>query len=526
MNYKYIPILSLLLAAGVDAKGLIFKPSISSSIVDSQTSSDFLDDRSSETFTIEPIIAVDYLGKRIKGQVSANNKHLFQRYNGETVTNNYTNYKYFGELVVIDRLLTLSLRGQQNYRNTRSSQNLVNDEYLGSDELSKTINNSITANFTLPRPGYVGLNINATVGNVKSDKRTVSQEKLNNTNTNVQAFLYQGDNFKRVNWSVLSTYRETNGSANNDLKSKLVDANMGIGLFSNWQLTLNAKDEQNERSSSTSNLSVGNLDYGSYGVGLAWRESAARIINISYNQASRSEDDKETFVGVDLDWQLSHRTSVSASYGRRFFGKSGSFQLSHNTKHLRTRLRYDENLTTFSRLVVNTQDAGIFVCPAGETSLSGCFQPTSPSYELQQGEQFLNLTIDVPDISEEVILRKSLSANIGFERRKVTTALDIRHTKTDYLDSGRDQTNNNIGLTSVYKAGPRTTFNVGVNYLLSDRKSEEIRDKTRSATLGITRQLGRDLSTSATFRYLDRQASESVRDLTDKRITLSLRYNF
>jgi uncharacterized protein (PEP-CTERM system associated) len=293
-------------------------------------------------------------------------------------------------------------------------------------------------------------------------------------------------------------------------------------------LTLNAKDEKNERSGSASNVSVGNLDYGSYGIGLAWRESAARTIGLSYNQASRSDDDKESFLGVDLDWRFTQRTSVSASYGRRFFGNSGAFQLTHNTKNLRTRLRYEEDLTTFSRLVLNSQDAGVFVCPAGETSLSGCFQPTSPNYELQGGEQFLNLTIDVPDISEEVILRKTFSANIGFERRKISTALNISRTKSDYLDNGLEQINDNISLNSVYKAGPRTTFNSGINYYLTDGKQGDTKDKdkTITVTVGITRQLGRKLHTNASFRYLDRNSSNTIRELTDKRLTLSLNYKF
>jgi uncharacterized protein (PEP-CTERM system associated) len=132
----------------------------------------------------------------------------------------------------------------------------------------------------------------------------------------------------------------------------------------------------------------------------------------------------------------------------------------------------------------------------------------------------------VPEISEEVILRKSFSANIGFERRKMTTSLDIQHIETQYLDRGIDQTNNNIGLVNSYKIGPKTILNLSLNYLISDTKLEETKDKTKSATLSATRQIGEELSTSASFRYLDRQSALSIRDITDRRLTLSLRYTF
>lgn len=530
MNYKTIITLAFAFTSGVNAKGLTVQPSISTSLVDSQTTSETIENRSAETFSIEPTLVVNYLSKRFKGQMSANHKQLFERYNDESNNNNFTDYRVSGELVMIENLLNMQFRSQQSYRNTQTSNSLVNDEYLGSDELSKTINNSVTLEVSLPQPEYVGLSIIGTVANVKSDKTATSQDKLNNTNTNIQANVYQGDNFKRVNWSVLSSYRETNGSAKNDLKSQIIDANLGFGIISNWQLTFNAKDETNERSSSSSDINVGNLDYGSYGIGLAWYESPARSIRINYNQASRSDDDNEKFVSADLNWRFTSRTAVKASYGRRFFGESGAFSLSHNTKHLRTRLNYNEELTTFSRLIVNTLDAGVFVCPAGETSLSDCYQPTSPTYELQQGEQYLNLNINVPEISEEVILRKSFSANIGFERRKITTLLDIQHIETNYIDRGIDQTNNNIGLSNSYKVSPKTTLNLSLSYLISDRKSEDTQEETRykttSATLSATGQLGEGLSTSASFRYLDRQSPGSIRDVIDRRLTLSLRFTF
>jgi uncharacterized protein (PEP-CTERM system associated) len=530
LNYKTIITLAFAFTSGVNANGLTVQPSISTSLVDSQTTSETIENRSAETLSIEPTIVVNYLSKRFKWQMSANHKQLLQRFNDESNNNNFTDYRVSGELVMIENLLNMQFRSQQSYRNTQTANSLVNDEYLGSDELSKTINNSVTLQVSLPRPDYVRLNFIGTVANVKSDKTAGSQDELNNTNANIQANVYQGDNFKRVNWSVLSSYSDTNGSADNDLKSQIIDANLGIGLISHWQLKFNAKDETNERSSSRSDINFGNLDYGSHGVGIAWYESPARFIQINYNQASRSDDDNEKFVSADLNWRVTSRTAVQASYGRRFFGESKAFSLSHNTKHLRTRLNYDEKLTTFSRLIVNTLDAGVFVCPPGETSLSDCYQPTSPTYELQQGEQYLNLSINVPEISEEVILRKSFSANIGFERRKMTTSLDIKHIETYYFDRGIDQTNNNIGLVNSYKIGPKTTLNLSLNYLISDRKledtQEETKDKTKSATLSATRQLGEGLSTSASFRYLDRQSALSRRDVTDRRLILSLRYTF
>jgi uncharacterized protein (PEP-CTERM system associated) len=532
LNYKYFVILFFAYIAGVNAGDLNITPSVETSLVESSTDFNQTEDRQTTTITVEPELSMDYSSSRFKGQLNASIQHLQQDIDSQSSNSNYTNYGYSGELSLIENLLKLGIQGKQSYRNAQSTGYLSSDALLNADQLSKTTKNSISLDFSLPKPRYIGLDLSGTISQVDSNKQTNSTESLDNRNTQAQARVYQGSELTHVSWNIAGTYsnddRSSNnsGSINNDLKSTRVNAEILVGLVDKLRLVVSANSEENSRSNSNT-FSGRNLSADSYGAGLAWYESSARNISLTYNQFSQPNVADENFVGLDLNWQFTNRTSVRASYGQRFFGKSGEFSFSHNTKHLRSRVAYNERLTTFSRLVIETQDAGLFVCPLGIESISDCFQPTSLNYELQQGEQFLNFSIDVPDISNEIILRKSLNASIGFDRRKVSMALTLAHTKTDYVETDREQTSNIVGISSTYKAGPKTSFNLGLNYSEIERATTEPKDKTYTGTLGMSRSLSNNLSTTASLRYLDRNSTASTStNITDRRLTLSLQYRF
>ena len=61
-------------------------------------------------------------------------------------------------------------------------------------------------------------------------------------------------------------------------------------------------------------------------MGLTYRQAENRYISLTANKSDSDlgEDDGETFVGVDMQWALSTRTRIAATYGRRFYGESAS----------------------------------------------------------------------------------------------------------------------------------------------------------------------------------------------------------
>jgi len=509
---------------------LTISPTLSTSLVSSQTSVPDSENIEANILSISPTISATFNGSRVTGDLSIRHNHLQQDIDNQGLNDadsseNFTDILYSFESQLLENVITLFANGGQSQRNLNASQSLVNDEFLGSESLSKTQNNTIGLEFIVPNPTYLGMTLRAESSNVKSDRQTNSEAKLSSKDKNLQATLFQGTSFSKFGLNVNGQYRETSGSLDNDLTSWNVNGLMTFKFIDHIQFVLSGSKEQNERGND-SVASINNLSNDTYGIGFGWFTSNDRFINITYNSASQIDDERSKFLGVDVKWRLTRMTNIEATYGRRFFGKSGSFSLNHNNRKVRTSITYTEDVTTFSRLVLNNDSTGVFVCPNGDTSLNSCFQPTDPTYQLQLGEQFTNLQILVPDISEEVLLSKNLNASIGFTRRKMNILLSLLYNDTSFLETSRRQTSKSANLSVSYAANRNTNVELGLNNALTNSSTDNSDTKTWSASLGLSRQLGRHLSSNLAYRFLKRESSFNANDLIDRRLTLSMIYTF
>ncbi|WP_299084175.1 TIGR03016 family PEP-CTERM system-associated outer membrane protein [uncultured Paraglaciecola sp.] len=541
MNFKLPLLTSCVLLAysmGSTAGQLEIKPSISTSLIRSQNDSERFGEGDASIISVKPSIRTNYKSKIMAGNFSVSHNEIRSDISDESQSDSFTNYRYSGDISLIERILSLNLGGGQSYRSVLASQYFVNDPYLGADGLSKTQTNSAGFLFTLPSRKYFRFNVNGGLSNVKSDRSDLSSDtgadiEIDNKNQFLVARLYQGSEFSNLSWNFTSNYQNTDRTIGDNLTSRVINGQISFGLFGDIRAVVTGNSEENELANSDE-LSARDLNYDSYGVGISWFASANRTLTITYNQSERSNQEDETFVGIDLNWNFTRRTSIQANYGKRFFGDSGSFSFSHNTRHLRTRINYSENLTTSSRLLTRLEDQGAFVCPAGLFTASDCFVPPSPSYSLQPGEQFSNLFAAVPELSEQVILRKTLNASVGLKGRKLTSTLSVSHSNTEYLENPRVQKQNTASLSNSFKINNSTSLNLSVNYAVTEEETTGRETDTISSTLGMSRKLGRNMSTNLSFRYLDRGSSNddpdamnaSNLDIKDKRLTLEFVYDF
>ena len=537
MKLKFITLTTyLLLGCSIQSAAgeLDVNSSISTSLISSQNNTIEFAESDASIISVKPSIRTSYKSKRLVGSFTADHNQI----QSETTINgnqsdSFTNYQYSGDISLIDQILSLKLTGGQSYRSILSSQYFVNDSYLGADDLSKTRNNSASVFLTIPSGKYLGFELNGGVSSTKSDRSSDTNLALNNENQFLKTRFYQGDDFTRLSWNFNSSYQNTDRSANDNLTSRVIDGEIGFGLFSNIRAVIQGRTEKNELANANE-LSIGDLNYDSLGIGLSWFASKNRKLTLTYNQSERNEQEQEKFIGLDLNWHFTSRTSIQANYGKRFFGDSGTFSLIHNTRHLRTRISYDEQLTTSSRLLTSLEDQGVFVCPSGDFSFNDCFQPSSPSYVLQPGQQFTNLLSQIPELSEQVILRKGLNASFGLSGKRITSALSISHNNIEYLETDRVQKNNLVTLNNSLQVGRKTKLNLTISLAQIDEVFTGTETETISTSFGISRKLGRNMSTNLDYRYLDRSSTYvnsnainlSNSDLIDRRLTLEFVYDF
>jgi uncharacterized protein (PEP-CTERM system associated) len=482
-----------------------------------------------EAFIIKPSLLGSYKSRLVSASLTANHSRVRQSVDSEDETDNtnqnYTNLNYTSAFTLIENSLLLTLNGAQNYRVVNQQQAGFSDEILGSDNLTKSRNNSARLDFSIPNPLYVGFTLQSTYSKTQTGQSQAGQTGVDGDNLGVSVSLFQGKYIRPINFNISAQYNDTSRANFQNFESTRVQASVGFPIIKEVDFVVTGSlDEYDTGQAALINRS--NLDTTSYGAGLEWTPSNGRNISLTYNQLEEGENQTK-FIGVNLAWAFSNRTAINFDYGKRFYGDSYTLNFNHSLKSLRTSVSYSEDLTTFSRLgASSTNITGIFVCQFGSTELIDCFQPDSLDYQLQVGEEFRATTEVVTDISEEVILRKSGTASIGYSKRKVTMSVDASYRRTEYLESDRLSINRSLRLNLSYAIGRKTNISFASSLATNQFNELETADTTTTTSINFSRALGRYLNLNIAARFLDRESDNLARNGTDKRLTVGLNYTF
>jgi uncharacterized protein (PEP-CTERM system associated) len=482
-----------------------------------------------EAYTIRPSLFGSYSSRLVSASLSADHFRVRQNVDSEDETDdtnrNYTNLRYNSTLTLIENALTFTLNGAQNYRVVNQQQAGFSDEILGSGNLTKSRSNSAQLNFSIPNPLYFGFNLQSSYSKTQTDRSQETQTGVDGDNVGVSVRLYQGKRIRPINFDISAQYNDTSRANFENFESTRVQATFGLPIMKKVDLVVTGSlDEYGI--DQTGFIGRPNLDTTSYGAGFKWSPSNGRNIALTYNQLEEGENQTD-FVGVNLAWAFSARTALNLDYGKRFYGDAYRLDFTHSLKSLRTSVSYSEDVTTFSRLgasSINTN--GIFVCEFGSTELIDCFQPNSLDYQLQAGEEFRASTEIDTDISEEVILRKSGTASIGYQKRKVTMSVDATYRRTEYLESDRISINRSLRLNVNYAMGRKTNISLVSSIATNQFTASETADTTLATTINFRRSLSRYLNLNIATRLLDRESDNLARNGTDKRLTVGLIYTF
>lgn len=492
----------------------------------------------STNYILQPRLALNFKSKIANFNWTAVHNHVRRDLDDESVTNNYTNYTYRGRVELVKNLLSFNANGALNYQNSSNIGFLVDDFLLNAENLSKTRSNRFAFTFDLPRGDYFGHQSQLSYSLTESEKSEFNNNQLNSDVLSYNTSTFTGDNFERFSALLTSSFTVSDRNELGDYTSRQFDLVTSYQLYNQLGFVLTGSHEANQVSSNVSTFSE-LREFNSAGAGLMWRESANKQILLTWNRADsdaiEQDEDNEGFVGIDVDWIFTPRTRLSAEYKRRFFGESGSFSFQHRIKRFRTQIQYTEEVTSFSRLIANPDNLGVFVCVDGVADLASCFQPNSLNYQLAPNESFVQFSQQNTEINDELILRKGLSWQLGTEQRRTRLSVNGRYSTNEYLESDR--------LSRTYSAGTSVSFNVGqktnirwtMNAAFTNERfeGESGEAEVYSSELSITRALGRYFDLSLNFDYVDRntegleigQGNGGITgDLQDRRISLNLKY--
>ena len=494
--------------------------------------------RSLTTLTVAPKVNATYQTRTFQGLWSGTYTHLERDNDDASQRQDYAEYSYSAQWVPFENLLSFQAAGALNYQNTNSANFLVSDFIANSDSLAKTRSNRLSSTLTLEQGDWVRGQGTASYSDTASERSITNNNALDNDSYQLTGNLINGDEAKYFLWSVTGTYQNTErGQASTgDFESRTGDGFIDTRIYGDWAIRLTARHEANQISDRDDTNSLVR-EFNSYGAGLTYRRAENRYISITANKSDSDieDDDGETFIGLDMQWALSTRTRIAATYGRRFYGESASASIGYNSKYLRTSFSYTEDVTNTSRLLADPENLGVFVCPTATTSIADCFQPNSLSYTPSAGEQLVQLTSQNLEFDDNIILRKSANFQAGYDFSRVTLAFSWRYSEDDYLDEDRLRRTYSFGTNLAYKIGSYTNLTSSISYAnITGQGAEEVfrgESDNWNASIGLEREFGRRLKASIDARYLEQEGDLNAggqfgNNYTDRRISASITYTY
>lgn len=231
--------------------------------------------------------------------------------------------------------------------------------------------------------------------------------------------------------------------------------------------------------------------------------------------------------GVGLTWIPSRRTSLSATIGERYFGRTYGFSASHKTRTSSWGLSYSEDFSDISQLAINLTDL--------KTVNVTCTNAQPPNTTLAEvlatpGCQVSSLLYG-SSIQNGVFLAKLLTANASWSLRRMNLGVSLSDLRRVYQNLLRAEDRTQIITTTLnYRLSPTTSVGAGLslgrlstNALLG---SPDRQDTIYGLDLGIRHQFGKDLTGALTFGHQERSSSAANSNYGENRLTASATLRF
>jgi uncharacterized protein (PEP-CTERM system associated) len=244
-------------------------------------------------------------------------------------------------------------------------------------------------------------------------------------------------------------------------------------------------------------------------------------------------------------WTPSARTSLQASYGRRYFGKTGSLAASHHSRHSVWSINYSDAITTTRQqfLLPSTIDTAALLDTLFSASIP------DPVLRQQAVQAYLQSTGLPPSLANNInylsnryLRQKQLQAAVAFNwahSSLVTSvfkternALSLQQSDSQLLGSQLATLNDNTrqrGLSSVftYRLSSRTAATANANLSRVTSIDTGLTENHSQLRVGLARRLDRRLNAAVDLRHVrGGSGAETGRTYSENALSASLTAQF
>ena len=305
----------------------------------------------------------------------------------------------------------------------------------------------------------------------------------------LKASLSSGTRFDDLMWSLDYSIRETDYRDSADTTFERTSATLGYALSRKFRVFGTVGEDSNEY------LSVTDTDGSFYRVGFGWAPT--------------------------------RRTSLEASAGESYFGPTFGLSASHRTRNTRWDLRYSEDVSDISRLIIDP-DSIVPIYRCGGLPIPGLTEDQADAL----GCTFLRNNYDI-SLTNNVFIAKQLTAGVSWDIG-VRTTMSVRFSDLTREFQTSTQGEDRVQILSGfinYRLSPRTSALGGLSLMRNSLDSTVAgaaarEDDIMSFDLGLNHRFTEQFNGALIYRRIERDSNAASADYEENRITASVTMRF
>ncbi len=256
------------------------------------------------------------------------------------------------------------------------------------------------------------------------------------------------------------------------------------------------------------------------------------------------------FYSGGFAWAPSRRTSIEASIGERFFGRTYSLSAKHKMRATAIRVSYSEDVSDISQQLLQDSGRIFWVCggrlyetpdfnpPADPAGQAGC--TGGPYTATQVASSYITLGVPLSDLiagglydqalANGIYVIKSFNAGVSWSKSRLGLGLSAFDTKriSQSISGTQDHTQGVSGTVS-YRLSPHTSANGSVSLSRTNTVSlitPSRQDDLATLSLGMNHRFDKDLSGGLAYRYQQRNSDATNSDFNENSLTATATMRF
>lgn len=474
---------------------------------------------------VSPSIAFTLSSKVLQTRFSWQHESLFYE-DSQRKNRSYDEFEFRNILSLLDERLTWGVNARNSYqvRNTRSG--IFNDKITAGGDLSEVTSYGSFLNLATARYSDLDAALRLEYNHSEYDQPANDDglPAFDNDSYRAGLLLASRDRSNTAFWRLEGAVQNTRREQLRDYDSRLAQAIFGVPLSSRLSLIGRGSYEYTDNNNFYQN------EFSSYGGGLELKLGRVSWINVSINRSTterfEEEDEENTYWATEFYLAPSRRTSIEGAYDRRYFGRTANLAGQYNVRALTVRLNVSDTVQTQTSLDRELTDLGIFVCPEGAVAVTDCFRPPNANYTPQPGEAYQQLFDVGLELDQELVLRRSASLALGYNKRRLALNLLLNATDIEYVERNSEQTSLSMSLLTGWKFSARSSINASLRVYQIDYQFANRKDDNILMTVGYDMTLSEHAEMSLSLRRTERNSSVDRFTGSENRVWLTYVYNF